>query len=76
MTGRALIEPAFEKVAEFKVKTSNDIHDRTPAEHRATMTWAQRLKRVFSINIETSRESLLKNGSAAYTVNRYLEFNQ
>ena len=25
----------------------------TPAEHRASMTWAQRLKRVFGIDIET-----------------------
>ena len=27
--------------------------DRTPAERRASMTWAQRLKRVFNIDIET-----------------------
>ena len=27
--------------------------DRTPAERRASMTWAQRLKRVFGIDIET-----------------------
>ena len=27
--------------------------DRTPAERRAAMTWAQRLKRVFGIDIET-----------------------
>ncbi|MFT7549412.1 MAG: hypothetical protein ACI9VI_003271, partial [Candidatus Azotimanducaceae bacterium] len=25
----------------------------TPAKHRASMTWAQRLRRVFSIDIET-----------------------
>lgn len=25
--------------------------DRTPAEHRAAMTWAQRLKRVFNIDV-------------------------
>ena len=28
----------------------------TPAERRASMTWAQRLKRVFHIDIETCRE--------------------
>ena len=28
----------------------------TPAERRASMTWAQRLKRVFNIDIETCRE--------------------
>ncbi len=27
--------------------------DRTPAQRRAAMTWAQRLKRVFNIDIET-----------------------
>jgi hypothetical protein len=30
--------------------------DQTPAEHRAAMTWAQRLKRVFDIDIETCSE--------------------
>jgi hypothetical protein len=30
--------------------------DQTPAECRASMTWAQRLKRVFNIDIETCRE--------------------
>ena len=30
--------------------------DRTPAEHRAAMTWAQRLKRVFNIDVETCSE--------------------
>ena len=28
----------------------------TPTERRASMTWAQRLKRVFNIDIETCRE--------------------
>ena len=28
----------------------------TPAERRASTTWAQRLKRVFNIDIETCRE--------------------
>jgi len=30
-----------------------ETHERTPAERRAAMTWAQRLKRVFGIDIET-----------------------
>ncbi len=29
--------------------------DKTPAQRRAAMTWAQRLKRVFRIDIETCR---------------------
>jgi hypothetical protein len=33
--------------------TSNEFEDRTPAERRASMTWTQRLKRVFGIDIET-----------------------
>jgi hypothetical protein len=32
---------------------SADEADQTPAEKRASMTWARRLKRVFSIEIET-----------------------
>jgi hypothetical protein len=32
---------------------SNEFEDRTPAERRPSMTWAQRLKRVFGIDIET-----------------------
>jgi len=33
--------------------TSKEFEDRTPAERRASMTWAQRLKRLFGIDIET-----------------------
>ena len=33
--------------------TTADPKERTPAERRAAMTWAQRLKRVFGIDIET-----------------------
>ena len=33
--------------------TTADPEERTPAEHRAAMTWAQRLKRVFGIDIES-----------------------
>jgi hypothetical protein len=39
-----------------KVKVPNETQDPTPAERRASMTWAQRLKRVFNIDIETCRE--------------------
>jgi hypothetical protein len=35
---------------------SADEADQTPAEKRASITWAKRLKRVFSIDIETCRE--------------------
>ena len=33
--------------------TTADLEEPTPAERRAAMTWAQRLKRVFGIDIET-----------------------
>ena len=39
-----------------KTKTVNDQQDQTPAERHAAMTWAQRLKRVFNIDIETCSE--------------------
>jgi hypothetical protein len=39
-----------------KVKAPNESTDPTPTERRASMTWAQRLKRVFNIDIETCRE--------------------
>ena len=46
---RALITPAKQGRGK-KVKTSNDAQDLTPAEKRASVTWAQRLKRVFNID--------------------------
>jgi len=36
-----------------KTSTSDATHGPPPAERRAAMTWAQRLKRVFNIDIET-----------------------
>jgi hypothetical protein len=36
-----------------KVQTLDEPHIQTPAERCASMTWAQRLKRVFNIDIET-----------------------
>jgi hypothetical protein len=39
-----------------KSKSPDEPQDPTPAERRAAMTWAQRLKRVFNIDIETCSE--------------------
>ena len=39
-----------------KARTADQGQDQAPAEQRAAMTWAQRLKRVFGIDIETCRE--------------------
>ena len=36
-----------------KPKAFEEGQEKTPAERRAAMTWAQRLKRVFGIDIET-----------------------
>ena len=36
-----------------KPGASEEEQEKTPAERRAAMTWAQRLKRVFGIDIET-----------------------
>ncbi len=38
-----------------KPKAPEQAQDRTPRERRAAMTWDQRLKRVFRIDIETCR---------------------
>jgi hypothetical protein len=50
---RAMVTPA--KRGKGK-KARPTVGDQTPAEHRAAMTWAQRLKRVFDIDIETCSE--------------------
>jgi ribosomal protein S27E len=52
---RAQVTPA-KRGKSKKVKMPNKTHDQTPVERRASMTWAQRLKRVFDIDIETCRE--------------------
>ena len=39
-----------------KSKAPDEAQDKTPGERRASMTWAQRLKRVFDIDIETCSE--------------------
>jgi hypothetical protein len=54
-TSRVQVTPA-KRGQGNKVKAPNEPPDPTPAERRASMTWAQRLKRVFNIDIETCRE--------------------
>jgi len=49
---RALVTPARRGKGN-KAKVADEMQAQTPAERRATMTWAQRLKRVFNIDIET-----------------------
>ena len=49
---RALVKPAKRGKGK-KQKDEDGEEERTPAERRAAMTWAQRLKRVFNIDIET-----------------------
>jgi hypothetical protein len=52
---RALVTPARRGKGN-KSKVSDDEQNQTPTERRASMTWAQRLKRVFGIDIKTCRE--------------------
>ena len=52
---RALVTPAKRGKGK-QVKTPKETQQQTPAEQRASMTWAQRLKRVFNIDIETCSE--------------------
>jgi hypothetical protein len=49
---RALVTPARRGKGN-KVKAVDEAQDKTPAERRASMTWSQRLKGVFDIDIET-----------------------
>ncbi len=51
---RALVTPAM-----GGRKKSESTDKQTPAERRASMTWVQRLKRVFNIDIETCGERRL-----------------
>jgi len=50
---RALVTPAGRGKGSKKARAQAHPDDKTPAERHAAMTWAQRLKRVFSIDIET-----------------------
>jgi len=52
---RAMVTPA-KRGKVIKGKTAQQQPDQTPAERHASMTWAQRLKRVFNIDIETCSE--------------------
>ena len=52
---RALVTPA-KRGKDKKGKAAQQQPDQTPAERRVSMTWAQRLKRVFNIDIETCSE--------------------
>ena len=49
---RALVTPA-KRGKGNKPKVPDEGQEKTPAERRAAMSWAQRLKRVFNIDIET-----------------------
>jgi len=51
---RSKVTPA--RRGKCKKSNSADQADQTPAEKRASMTWAKRLKRVFNIDVETCRE--------------------
>jgi len=51
---RALVTPG-KRGKGHKPKANAEGQEQTPAERRASMTWAQRLKRVFNIDIETCR---------------------
>ena len=52
---RALVTPAKRGKGNKHTVTDED-QEQTPVERRASMTWAQRLKRVFNIDIETCSE--------------------
>ena len=52
---RALVTPA-KRGKGNKPKGADETQDQTQAERHAAMTWAQRLKRVFNIDIETCSE--------------------
>jgi len=52
---RARVTPA-QRGQGRKIKALDETPEQTPAERRASMNWAQRLKRVFNIDIETCSE--------------------
>ena len=52
---RALVTPA-KRGKGNKRSDTDEGQEQTSAERRASMSWAQRLKRVFNIDIETCRE--------------------
>ena len=52
---RALITPA-KRGRGRETSPDKQGEEKTPFEHRVAMTWAQRLKRVFAIDVETCSE--------------------
>ena len=52
---RALVTPG-KRGKGSKTQDADETQEQTPFERRASMTWAQRLKRVFQIDIETCTE--------------------
>ena len=52
---RAMVTPA-KRGKSIKGKAAQQQPDQTPAERHASMTWAQRLKRVFNIDITSCSE--------------------
>ena len=59
---RALVTAA--KRGKGSLKVAEDKDEKTPAHRHVAMTWAQRLKRVFNIDVETCRVC----GSAAKVI--------
>ena len=55
------------------MKTQSLNENQTPAEKRASMTWAERLKRVFDIDIETCSEC---GGETGFSGKRLVEFRE
>ena len=52
---RALVTPA-KRGKGNKLQSTDEAQDKTPTNRHAAMTWAQRLKRVFNIDVETCRK--------------------
>lgn len=60
---RARITPAGRGKGGKRSKTSDNADNRTTAERHAAMTWAQRLKRVFNIDISSCEKCQGQSGS-------------
>ena len=57
-THRVWVTPARRGKGNWKVAADQD--EKTPAQRHVAMTWAQRLKRVFNIDVETCRLPVLR----------------
>ena len=51
---RAWVTPA--KRGKGRQKVADEQDEKTPAQRHMSMTWAQRLKRVFNIDVETAKK--------------------